>query len=161
MTNSELDDRPREQPRWGWWLGGVALAAAILAAAGVLSPGIRHQLALSVFRQTTPYTPLAFSDATALPATVVRGRPIRLSFLITNDEGKTMPYQYVVASGSGTKMTSLTSAAKTVAAGTTWNVSTTVMPKCVQTACRVQVSLPGQDESIDFNFQYKTAKKAK
>lgn len=161
MTNVDFEDIPREQPRWSWWLAGIGLVAAILVAGSVLSPGVRHQLAVSVFRQNTPYTPLGFNDATALPTTAVRGKPIQLSFFITNDEGKPVSYQYVVASGSAAKLASLTSATKTVPAGTTWKVTTTVTPKCEQTACRVQVSLPQLNESIDFNFQYKSAKKAK
>lgn len=155
----ELDEIPREQPRWGWWLGGTGLVAVLLVVVGVLSPSVRHQLSLSVSRQNTVYTQLAFTNATALPSTAVRGKAIHVSFLVTNDEGMPVLYQYVVASGSGTKLESLSSSSKTVASGAIWNVDTNVVPKCAATACRVQVSLPQQGESIDFILQDKNAPK--
>jgi hypothetical protein len=61
----------REQPRWAWWLCGTGLAAAVLVAASVLSPWVRHEWALSLFRQNTPYTQLGFDNASALPVTAV------------------------------------------------------------------------------------------
>jgi hypothetical protein len=154
-------EEPREPPRWGWWLCGAGLVAVILIGASMLSPYARHQLALSLFRQSTQYTQLGFTNAPALPATGVRGKAINISFAITNDEGKQMSYDYVVSSGSGAKLESLASSSRTVASGATWDVNTTVVPKCTATACRVQVSLPQQDESIDFIYQDKSAAKTK
>lgn len=170
MRNMGFGEVPRaarhEPPRWEWWLGGVGLLTAALVFASLLSPWVRHQWALSLGRQTTPYTQLGFNDAAALPATAVSGKDIPISFIITNDEGKEMSYQYVVASGSGTKLASLKSATKTVAAGASWDVNVAIVPKCAATAttCRVQVSLPRQkNESINFKFKYqnKSSKKSK
>lgn len=143
-----------EQPRWEFWLYGVGFVTALLVVASLLSPWIRHEWALSLGRQNTPYTQLGFSRAAALPATAVRGKGIPISFTITNDEGKQILYQYVVASGSGTKLESLSSATKFVAMGASWDVDITVVPKCAEAACRIQVSLPRQGESIDFMFTY-------
>jgi hypothetical protein len=94
---------------------------------------------------------------------VVRGKDVSISFDITNDEGKQMSYQYVVASGSGSKLERLHSATNTVATGGSWNVDITVLPKCAESTCRIQVSLPEQRESIDFTVTYpvKSSKKAK
>lgn len=143
-----------EQPRWVWWLCGAVLITAILVIASMLSPRIHHELALSLSRQNEPYTQLAFNQAQVLPVTVVSGQKVRVSFAVTNDEGKSMSYQYVVASGSGTKLQSLSSSVGVVAAGATWNVNSTVVPKCETATCRVQVSLPQQGEKIDFIFIY-------
>jgi hypothetical protein len=165
MSNIQVNDVPRESPRWGWWLGGTALVAVLLLAGSILSPFVRHQLSLSVARQNPPYTQLAFTNAAALPVTAVAGKAIHVSFAITNDEEKPMRYQYVVASGSAVasgsdaKLKSLTSSIKTVAPGATWTVNTTVVPKCGVNACRLQVSLPGQGESIDFTLEEKSAAK--
>lgn len=161
MNNVEVEDPPREPPRWAWWSSGAGLVAVVLILASMLSSSARHQMALSLFRQDASFTQLAFRDAAALPVTAVRGKPINISFIITNNEGKSVSYQYVVASGSDTKLQSLSSSRKTVASGATWNVAATVLPKCAANPCRVQVSLPGQDEAIDFEFQYKSATKAK
>jgi hypothetical protein len=173
MSNIEFDRMPRgaqreqpsqerrEPPRWSWWLGGAGLVVAIIVVTSMLSPNVRHQWALSLFRQSDLYTQLAFNSAATLPTTAVRGKAIPISFVITNDEGKSMPYQYAVSSGSGAKLESLTSSSRTVASGATWTVDTTVVPKCAATTCRVQVSLPRQGESIDFTVQEKSAAKAK
>jgi hypothetical protein len=165
MSNIQINDVPRESPRWGWWLGGTVLVAGLLLVGSILFPFVRHQLSLSVVRQDPPYTQLAFTNAAALPATAVVGKAIHVSFSISNDEEKPIRYQYVVASGSvaasGSDATlrSLTSSIMTVAAGATWTVNTTVVPKCGANACRLQVSLPRQGESIDFTLEEKNAAK--
>ena len=155
-TSQHEQPQPRheEQPQWKWWLAGTGLVMAVLAAASLLSPWVRHEWALSLVRQNTPYTQLGFNDAAALPVIEVRGKGIPISFAITNDEGKQIVYKYVVASGSGAKLESLSSGTETVAAGASWDAHITVVPKCAETACRVQVSLPQQRESIDFMFTY-------
>jgi hypothetical protein len=158
MSHVEFHEEPpssqHEPPRWDLWLYGAGLVTALLVVATFLSPWVRHEWALSLGRQNTPYTQLGFNDAAALPATPVRGKSIPISFVIINDEGKQVSYQYVVASGSGTKLESLSSATKVVAAGASWDVDIAVVPKCAESACRVQVSLPRQDESIDFMLAY-------
>jgi hypothetical protein len=151
----------REHPRWAYWLCGAGLLAAILLIASALSPWVRHEWSLSLLRQNDPYTQLAFNQAEALPVTVVRGKEIRVSFAITNDEGKPVSYQYVVASGSGAKLAPLSSSSDTVAAGAIWNVDSTVIPKCETNSCRVQVSLPRQGERIDFMFTYQDQNSSK
>lgn len=161
MSNTQIDEIPREPPRWGWWLGAAGFVAVILVVGSMLSPYVRHQLSLSVFRQNSPYTQFGFTDAPSLPTTAVPGKKIQISFFVTNDEGKAMQYQYVVASGSSAKLATLTSSSNTVAAGETWNVNVGVVPKCSANTCQVQISLPQQAETIDFKLQYKITKKAK
>jgi hypothetical protein len=159
----ESETSQDEQPRWEFWLYGAGFVAAVLVVASLLSPWVRHEWALSLGRQNTPYTQLAFNRAAALPVNAVRGKGIPISFAITNDEGKKVAYQYVMASGSGTKLESLSSATKVVAMGASWDVNITVVPMCAESACRIQVSLPEQGESIDFMFTYadKSSKKNK
>lgn len=165
MNHTESREEPQasrhEQPRWEFWLYGAGLVTAVLVVASFLSPRVRHEWALSLGRQNAPYTQLGFNRAAALPVTSVRGKGIPISFVITNDEGKEIPYQYVVASGSGTKLESLNSASKVVAPGASWDVETTVVPKCAESACRIQVALPRQGESIDFIFMYPNKSSAK
>lgn len=148
-----------EPPRWDFWLYGVGLVAAVLVFASLASPWVRHEWVLSLVRQNTPYTQLGFDDASALPVTAVRGKSIPVSFVITNDEGRQVSYQYVVSSGSGVELESLGSGTKAVASGASWNVDIAVVPKCAESACRVQVSLPKQNESINFSFTYPATSK--
>ena len=141
-------------PRWDLWLLGTGLLAIALAVASFLSPWARHEWSLSLQRQPTPYTQLGFSDAANLPTTGVSGKGIPVSFTITNDEGRQVSYRYVVASGSGTTLTAISSGTTVIAAGHSWGVGIVVVPKCAAASCRVQVSLPEQDESIDFLLTY-------
>ncbi len=151
------------RPRWDFWLLGTGLLAVALAVASFLSPWVRHEWALSLERQPARYTQLGFTNAASLPTTGVRGKGIPVSFLITNDEGRQVSYRYVVASGSGTKLTTLSSGTTVLAAGASWGVRIVVVPKCAAASCRVQVSLPEQDESIDFILTYpvQSGKKSK
>lgn len=152
-----------ERPRWDFWLLGTGLLAIAFAAASYLSPWARHQWALSVERQPAHYTQLGFTNAAALPTTGIRGAGIPVTFIITNNEGRQISYRYVVASGSGTTLTALSSETKVLVAGDSWAVGIVVVPKCAAASCRVQVSLPEQKESIDFIFKYpdQTGKKTK
>jgi hypothetical protein len=147
-----------ERPRWDFWLLGAGLLAIAFAAASFVSPWVRHEWTLSLQRQPTPYTQLGFTDAANLPVAGVPGDSIPISFVITNDEGRQVSYRYVVASGSGTKLTALSSGTRVLAAGASWGVGIAIVPKCAATAtsCRVQVSLPEQNESIDFILTYPT-----
>ena len=162
--SSSSDGQPDEDaqvtrlqaPRWDLWLLGTGLLAIALAVASFLSPSVRHEWAMSLGRQPTPYTQLGFTNAASLPTTGVPGKGIPVSFTITNDEGRQVSYRYVVASGSGTKLTTLSSGTTALAAGTSWDVGIVVVPKCAAASCRVQVSLPEQNESIDFMLTYPT-----
>ena len=145
----------REQPRWALWLCGACLILAIIVVTSIISPAIRQQWKLSLFRQNEPYTELAFSHPTLLPGSAVRGASIHISFSITNNGAIPVSYRYVVASGSGTASQSLESARRKVAPGATWTVNTVVVPKCAEPACRMEVSLPQQHERIDFLFKLK------
>jgi hypothetical protein len=141
-------------PRWDIWLLGTGLLAIAIAVASFLSPWVRHEWSLSVQRQPTAYTQLGFTNAANLPATGVRGKGVPVSFTITNDEGRQVSYRYVVASGSGTTLTSISSGTTVIAAGHSFGVGLVVVPKCAAASCRVQVSLPAQNESIDFMLTY-------
>ncbi len=153
MARNEVAQPPeREQPRWGLWLCGIGLISAIVIVATMMSPYIRHEWKLALFRQSTPYTELAFYRPASLPVTWTRGEGLEVAFTITNEEGSAVSYRYVVASGSSAKLESLTSATQTVPPGSMWLVNVVVVPKCARAACRVQVSLPRQGEKIDFMF---------
>ncbi len=152
-----------DRPRWDIWLLGTGLLVTALAVASFLSPWVRHEWSLSLQRQPTPYTQLGFANAGALPTTGVPGQSVPVSFIITNDEGRPVSYRYVVASGSGTKLTAISSATRVLAAGDSWGVGINVVPQCAAASCRVQVSLPEQNESIGFTLTYpvQSGKKSK
>jgi O-antigen/teichoic acid export membrane protein len=132
-----------------WW---PALTALTVTAAGVslALPGGRHQWALSLIRQPTRYTALSFDQAQALPATATKGEAIRFSFSVGNQEGHAVGYRYVLSASGGGSSRVLDESERTLAAGATWKVSAAVRPTCGSSPCRIEVTLPGHPEKIDF-----------
>jgi hypothetical protein len=137
------------RPTRRWWPVLLPLALLVIGASVYLPAG-RHQWALSLFRQPTPYTVLAFNRVTALPTQAVINHPMTVSFGISNREGRTMNYRYVLTQSPSKTASVLRQSTETVAAGATWNVSATIRPSCQTSPCRIQVSLPGHPEIIDF-----------
>jgi D-inositol-3-phosphate glycosyltransferase len=142
---------PPGQARWRWRV--LAGAAGLAVAISLLVPAGRHQWALSLLRQPTPYTVLFFNRAAVLQARVTAGQPVRFGFTVSNKEGRTMRYRYVISTrpaGSGCRPRLLAESARLVPAGSSWSVSVAVRPHCCNAPCRIQVSLPGHPETIDF-----------
>jgi hypothetical protein len=132
-----------------WW-PVVAPLAIVAIAISLILPAGRHQWALSLFRQPTEYTSLSFNKAWALPRTAVRGSPVSFSFSVANHEGRAVTYRYLVTEGQTDKGQTVGQTTKVVASGATWTVSTSVPVVCGSSPCRVQVSLSGHPEIIDF-----------
>jgi hypothetical protein len=144
-------DQVEEPPTRRWWPVLLPLVLVVVAVSVYLPSG-RHQWALSLVRQPAHYTILQFNRATNLPAQSVINQPITVSFAIGNREGHAVSYQYVLTQSpsSSSKVSVLGRSAKTVAPSSTWTVTTTIRPSCQASPCRVQVSLPGHPEKIDF-----------
>ena len=138
--------RTRSQHRW---LTVVAVTT-VLVAISLLLPGGRHQWAVSLFRQPTRYTVLAFSDPANLPDRARLGQSLTVAFTISNYEGRALTYRYVLSEDSKGAHKVLGASARPVAAGRTAAVVTTVRPSCRTSPCRIEVSLPGHPETIDF-----------
>jgi hypothetical protein len=132
-----------------WW---PVLAPLAVLAIGVslLSPAGRHEWALALVRQPARYTVLSFSHPAALPAAATIGEPIMVSFTVGNEEGRAADYRYLISAAGGRRPRILGESARTVAAGATWTVTTAIRPACGTARCRIQVSLPGHPETIDF-----------
>jgi hypothetical protein len=141
--------RDREPGVRRWWRILAPLAVAALGAS-LLSPAGRHQWALSLSRQPARYTVLSFNHAADLPATAVTGKPITVSFTVGNHEGQVEDYRYVLAAAGGGRSRILGGSARAVGAGMSWTVSTVLRPACGASPCRIEVSLPGHPETIDF-----------
>ncbi len=132
----------------------VAAAAVILAGISLATPAGRHQWALSLIRQPTPYTVLSFENAGSLPTTVPSGGSLDLAFAVTNHEGRDLSYRYLVTSASsGQVPVVLRRGILVVPVGVRRTESVSVVPTCEDSPCRVQVSLPGPAESIDVQVQ--------
>lgn len=133
-----------------WW---PVLAAATTIAVGLslATPAGRHQWALAIFRQPTPYTALWFNQAWALPSNGARNKALPISFAISNQQGRAVTYRYVVKQVDPLNDTkTLSTAVRTVAADHVWEVRVVIRPSCELSPCRVEVALPGHPETIDF-----------
>ncbi|MFZ0228915.1 MAG: hypothetical protein WAL41_18685 [Mycobacterium sp.] len=128
----------------------VVAVTAVLVAISLLLPGGRHQWAVSLFRQPTRYTVLAFSDPANLPDRARLGESLSVAFTISNYEGRTVTYRYVLSEDNGGAHKVLGASARSVAGGRTAAVVTTVRPSCRTSPCRIEVSLPGHPQTIDF-----------
>jgi hypothetical protein len=156
---TELSQKPTEHVRERRWWPVVAPLALIAVAASLISPAGRHQWALSLFRQPTYYTSVSFNKAWSLPNTAARGAPVTFSFNVSNHEGRALTYRYLITEGPAGKGPALGQSTRVVAPGATWTVSTSVRALCARSPCRIQVSLPGHPEIIDFLLTL-TAKRA-
>lgn len=133
-----------------WW-PIMAAAAAIAVGLSLATPAGRHQWALSVFRQPTPYTALWFNQAWALPSNGARNEALPVSFAISNQQARAVTYRYVLRQVDPLNDTkTLGTAVRTVAAGHVWEVRVVVRLSCELSPCRVEVALPGHPETIDF-----------
>jgi hypothetical protein len=139
-----------------WW-PLVAPLALIAIAASLILPAGRHQWALSLFRQSTYYTSLSFNKAWAMPGTAAEGAPVVFSFSVENHEGRAVAYRYLITEGPAGKGLTVGQSTRVVAPDATWTVSTSVRAVCAKWPCRVQVSLPGHPEIIDFLLTLKRA----
>jgi hypothetical protein len=132
-----------------WW-PILAPLALLVVLASLLLPAGRHQWALSLFRQPTGYTALSFNHPTALPALAGKNTLISVSFTVNNQEGRAVTYKYVLTETAAGVSSIVGESARTVAAGASWSVSTSVRMICRASPCHVEVSLPGHPETIDF-----------
>jgi hypothetical protein len=149
---ADEESLPQPARRRRWWPFAAPIALIALGAS-LVTPAGRHQWALSLFRQPTDYTALAFNKAWTLPATAAWDAPLSISFSVSNHEGRTIRYRYLLSeapAADSRTATTLRQSARVVPAGATWTVSTSVRPTCASSSCRVEVSLPGYPETIDF-----------
>lgn len=129
----------------------MVAATAIAVGLSLATPTGRHQWALSIFRQPTRYTALWFNKALALPSNGTRNAALPISFAISNQQGRTVTYRYVLKQVDPLNDTkTLGTAIRTVAADHVWEVRVVVRLSCELSPCRVEVLLPGHPETIDF-----------
>jgi hypothetical protein len=137
----------REARRW-WPI--VTLLVAFLIGVSLLLPAVRHQWALSIVRQPSHYTALSFNKPWDLPSVARRGKPIPVSFTVGDQEGQSELYRYVLTESAGSFSKKISESRRMVPSGGTWTVTTVVRPTCRLSPCRIEVSLPGHPEAIDF-----------
>ena len=130
---------------------GIGLVAilTLIAAAAAVSKQFRHQLALSIVRQPTPYTQLYFPHPGTLPGKLKVDRKNTFQFAIVNDENLAVRYTYIVLFDDS-KSRRVSTATVTVSNGQTVTPSVTVIPRERKSRYQISVTLKGMNQSIHF-----------
>jgi hypothetical protein len=84
--------------------------------------------------------------------------PVVISFTIGNQEGRDTDYRYVINESAAGVAQKIGGSSSPVGDGKSWTVSTAIRPSCIASPCKIQVSLLGHPETIDFLVTLKTGK---
>jgi hypothetical protein len=131
---------------------GVGLIVFILVAAvaAVSSKSLRHQIALSIVRQPTPYTQLYFSHAGALPVRFKIGQKNSFDFTIVNNESRAYRYTYTVTLDDSRSHSVVSIETVTIDDGGEVTRPVTLVPKDHKANYLVTIALEGMNQSIHF-----------
>jgi Protein of unknown function (DUF1616) len=153
---------PRKKTSLPLYIGiGIAAVLILIAAAAALSKHVRHELAISIVRQPTPYTQLYFTHPGTLPAKLKVGHKGTFEFTIVNDENQTYRYTYVVTLVDSKQHLVVSSETATVSSGQTATRSVTIAPAGSKSPYLVTVTLKGVNQSISFHGVTSAPKAAK
>jgi hypothetical protein len=142
------DHTPRAKFRWGFVIGIVLVIIAIIGALSASSQQFRHQVALSVVRQTTPYTQLYFASPSKLPSELKVDKKNTVDFTIENDEGRVYSYAYTVTFEDSKSHAVTTNYTVKVGDGASATRQIVLTPKDRKSKYLITVSLTGMSQSI-------------
>jgi hypothetical protein len=135
------------------WRAFLILAAGLVAGAfvvGLLSSGVRAQVARSTTRQPDRFTELYFTNEQGLPKDLRGQGPFSFQFTIADHEGRSVDYSYLVTAQDAAGTTPITRSAVVVGSGQSAARSVTFMPARTGTTYLVTVQLLGRPETIHF-----------
>jgi hypothetical protein len=134
---------------WLWPLIGV-----VVLAGGGLGIAYRHtvghQIAISVSRQSTPFTQLYFTHPDDLPKRLIAPGPDSFSFTIANSEGRSTNYAYTVTLAGPLSPPVVSKGTLLVADGGSIAKTINLFPASSMTDFEVTVTLGAGDEIIHF-----------
>jgi hypothetical protein len=143
----ETKRRPRRKLPISIGLVGVAIVVGVAVA---FPKQIKYQIQISLFRQTTPYTQLFFTNPAALSSQLRVNDENKFSFTVINDQGDSRNYQYTVTMDDAGSKALVTQGVFTVKNGGTLTRSVLFEPKSHKTRYLITVKLNGLDQSIHY-----------
>jgi hypothetical protein len=149
-------DRPpsRKDTPWRLVVGiGLAVVLVILGVATAYSKQFRHQIAISIVRQPTPYTQLYFTSPAALSEKLKVDQKNNFEFTIENDEARTYHYTYVVTLEDSRSHLVVSKTSVTMSNGDRVTRVVTVVPKDRKSTYLITITLEGMNQSIHFYGQ--------
>jgi hypothetical protein len=139
------------RPRWklpiSIGLVGVAIVAGLAVA---FHDQIEYQIQISLFRQTTPYTQLFFTNPAALSSQLRVDDENKLSFTVINDQGQSRNYQYTVTVDDAGRKKLVTHGVFTIENGGRLTRNVPFEPKYHKTRYLITVQLNGLNQSIHY-----------
>lgn len=144
----------REKTRLPLFIGvGLAVILILIAAAALVSKQVRHQLALSIVRQPTPYTQLYFSHIAMLSGKLSVDQKNTFDFTIVNDENRVYSYTYTVSADDSKTHLVASREVVTIDSGSSVTRAVTIVPKDRKAKYLITVTLEGMNQSIHFYAQ--------
>jgi len=123
----------------------VSAALVLIFQFGLLGPA-RH---LGLVPEPQQFTELAFAAPAALPSSAVPGSPLALTFVITNEEGKSYTYHWDATLREGQITMALSAGEVTVAASKSAQVPFVFVPKRVLTSpAEISIALAHSSEQL-------------
>jgi hypothetical protein len=149
---SQVDDQGTgKRPPLPLYIGiGLIVILILILAVAALSKPFRHQLAISIVRQPTPYTQLYFADPGTLPAKLKVDQKNTFDFTIVNDENRAYSYTYAVTLADSRSHSVVTTETVTIDSGGSVTRPVTLAPKDRKAKYLVTVALAGINQSVHF-----------
>lgn len=153
---SRPDDRQSQisasqPPNKHTWRLALTVILAVIGVIGAFAVGfptqLKHQLAISIVRQPTPYTQLFFSDPAALPKELKTDRTNKFAFTLINDEGRPETYDYIVTMTGAKSSEVVGMGSLTVRNNGQFTKTVGIKPKNKKTRYLIKVTL---SDSVDF-----------
>jgi hypothetical protein len=136
---------------WPLYIGvGLIVVLVLIGVSAALSKPFRHQLALSIVRQPTPYTQLYFPNPGTLPSELKVDHKNTFDFTVVNDENGAYHYTYTVTIADSRSHSVVSVKAVTIANGSSVTYPVTVVPKDRKAKYLITVALSGVNQSIHF-----------
>lgn len=129
---------------------GVVGILVIIGVVAALSKQFRHQLNLSIVRQSTPYTQLYFAHPATLSGVLKADEKNTFDFIIENDENRPYRYMYTVTLDDSRSHLVVSTEKVTIDNGKSVTRLVTVVPKDRKSKYLISITLEGMDQSIHF-----------
>lgn len=143
---------PRKKTSLPLYIGiGIAVVLVLIAGAAAFSKHVRHELAISIVRQPTPYTQLYFTHPATLPGKLKAGHKSTFDFTVVNDENRAYHYTYVVTLAGSKQHLVMGPETASISNGQSATRSVTIVPKDRKSHYLITVTLEGVNQSISFH----------
>jgi hypothetical protein len=152
QENLTVPPKITRRPRWKLPISIGLVGVTIVAGLAATFPNqVKYQVQISLFRQTTPYTQLFFTNPAALSSQLRVGDKNKLSFTVINDQGDSRSYQYTVTVDDAGRKELVTRGVFTVKNGGRLTRTVLFEPEFRKTRYLITVQLNGLDQSIHYD----------